>query len=571
MKKDSYRFTRKELAELDARLALCARSQNPLLLCLGVALWRIRDSEGYQKLGYPSFAAYVRQRAQRSETAARDLALLARRLDRLPALREAFRRSAITLTVAQALAAVATPEDDAWMAAFAPRSTVRQVRAAMRAWKSAAGPSDFDDDDDPPCVIRRSASSAEKMMFLGSVMRLEHAGGRSLKGNALIEAVCAEVEFFLLGKVPEPVKGFDDDAHALKIIAREESLAARDAAERRAEPSLPPVPVIEVAPEPEIPTDIVELDVFIHDVCAVLAGLELEIGRLAKDIVEDGGWKRLGFGSRQQYAAERAGMCLRTFESRRRLGRAAEEMPSVAKAVQARQIGLTVATMITHVADPKTAPEWVALSQRRTVKHLREDVEAARAHDVKRPPTAEELEATFALRRRAAGLVDPEASRQMSAASLTRENAEVVIPCTQSWRDRWYEVENMWRAAGSPYHSFLLFCVVCIWRSHPIEDIELAYLDVYLRDGWQCTSPVCTSRNVTPHHPHRRSQGGTDERHNVTSDCLVCHLVLIHTLCTLYVSGRAPDDLTWTIGPAETGMVVKGREVIRAPGRAKAA
>jgi hypothetical protein len=54
------------------------------------------------------------------------------------------------------------------------------------------------------------------------------------------------------------------------------------------------------------------------------------------------------------------------------------------------------------------------------------------------------------------------------------------------------------------------------------------YADVYVRDRWRCRSPVCGSRNVTPHHVVFRSHGGGEERANLVSLCDRCHLELVH-------------------------------------------
>ena len=76
---------------------------------------------------------------------------------------------------------------------------------------------------------------------------------------------------------------------------------------------------------------------------------------------------------------------------------------------------------------------------------------------------------------------------------------------------------------------------------------------------------------MTPHHQSGRRADGTDPDDGVTSGCWACHLNLIHILSSLYVTGRAPNQLTWTIGPAEARFVVEGREVIRLPRSANAA
>jgi hypothetical protein len=54
------------------------------------------------------------------------------------------------------------------------------------------------------------------------------------------------------------------------------------------------------------------------------------------------------------------------------------------------------------------------------------------------------------------------------------------------------------------------------------------YFAVYRRDVFRCSSPVCTRRDVTPHHLRFRAWGGGDEDENVASLCVWCHLRGVH-------------------------------------------
>jgi len=65
-------------------------------------------------------------------------------------------------------------------------------------------------------------------------------------------------------------------------------------------------------------------------------------------------------------------------------------------------------------------------------------------------------------------------------------------------------------------------------------------------------------RDVTAHHVVYRSQGGGDERENLTAPCAYCHLIAVHG-GLMEVSGTAPDALRWVIGRRPL-VVVVGRE-----------
>jgi len=120
---------------------------------------------------------------------------------------------------------------------------------------------------------------------------------------------------------------------------------------------------------------------------------------------------------------------------------------------------------------------------------------------------------------------------------------------------RW--LERMFRRQGPRGVTFLRYlCVVLIDAWRPRARSELAYAEVYARDGHRCTSPVCSRRDLTPHHVVFRSAGGDDRDENVTSLCVWCHLDGVHG-GRLAVTAPA-DAMTWHIGRARH-TVVEGR------------
>jgi hypothetical protein len=89
-------------------------------------------------------------------------------------------------------------------------------------------------------------------------------------------------------------------------------------------------------------------------------------------------------------------------------------------------------------------------------------------------------------------------------------------------------------SAPASFFGFLCEDFCRIWlpalrRERLTESGELPeYFGVYRRDAFRCASPVCTRRDVTPHHLQFRSRGGGDEDENVTSLCVWCHLHGVH-------------------------------------------
>ena len=120
---------------------------------------------------------------------------------------------------------------------------------------------------------------------------------------------------------------------------------------------------------------------------------------------------------------------------------------------------------------------------------------------------------------------------------------------------RW--LERLFRRHGPPRTSFLRFlCCALIdaWKHALGSSAE--YSEIYARDRYRCTSPVCGRRDVTPHHLKFRARGGDDGADNVASLCVWCHLDGIHGG---RLSARPPaSNITWTLG-RNAHTVVRGR------------
>ncbi len=112
---------------------------------------------------------------------------------------------------------------------------------------------------------------------------------------------------------------------------------------------------------------------------------------------------------------------------------------------------------------------------------------------------------------------------------------------------------------------WLRFCCLSLWKAwrHLLEP-SVAYGHIYIRDRHRCTSPVCTRRDVTPHHLQFRSQGGTDDDDNVASVCVWCHLLGIHsgrTRAQGRIEPSGASQIRWELGGrGEPFLVVEGRE-----------
>jgi hypothetical protein len=133
-------------------------------------------------------------------------------------------------------------------------------------------------------------------------------------------------------------------------------------------------------------------------------------------------------------------------------------------------------------------------------------------------------------------------------------------------RTWWHSLEmsaRRWLPRGMSWVKYL--CLV-FWKAwgHMLG-VNVAWGQVYLRDRCRCSSPVCSRRDVTPHHLRFRSAGGGDEDENIASLCTWCHLFGVHG-GRIRATGSA-GHIVWELGSREQPCVrVVGRERMAAVG-----
>jgi hypothetical protein len=80
---------------------------------------------------------------------------------------------------------------------------------------------------------------------------------------------------------------------------------------------------------------------------------------------------------------------------------------------------------------------------------------------------------------------------------------------------------------------------------------------VFVRDGWRCAAPGCSSRrNLEVHHVVYRSHGGSDDGWNLVTLCRFHHQRGEHG-GLLSVRGRAPTGLTWRLGRSDVATLYR--------------
>jgi len=315
-------------------------------------------------------------------------------------------------------------------------------------------------------------------------------------------------------------------------------------------------------------------------------------------------------------ARERLGVSLSSLKAKRILAARAGRVPELANALASGRIGYEAAYLLSRVVTPSTVEDWLGRAEQRTVKHLREEVEAAelmirmgRGRD-QRPLDEQTLEAVFELERsivsgdfwegRAGDSPAGDCARAMAGAEGQMSGAVSARGSAKAQRDRRRfgrvtfamdreredarvlsraragvragEHAGLSRAgelSALPERKLWSDLAAGVATRRLTESgAEPEYFEVYRRDRFRCASPVCARRDVTPHHLVFRSHGGGDEDENVASLCVWCHLHGVHEGRIL--AEPPASRIHWRIGRGGT-LEVDGRTLVSRRGAERGA
>ena len=594
----------KSLERLDSELARLARSSGMLRVTLGDGLEALARGGGHHELGFATVEGYALERCERSARWVQESRWLSRRLAELQGVRRAVARGEISYSMAQVLAKAAdTKDEDEWLLAARQR-TVRAMRelvkerAAEAARRAETGQLSAVDamGDEERVTLTVTVDREDAWLFEAARMMVKRVAGGTLEET--MEALLGEGTTSLLSGVERAdIVPFDEatDEDEPQRAWERELARYREEAEVHCEGRLDTRNDVE-SEGAEVDWDggTEQIDSELRRVAAELARRDLLLGEVAEAFWSRDGWRRLGYGTAAQYARERLGMSLSSVKAKRALARRARSMPRLRKAVNGRELGFEAARLVAAVASRETADAWVTRARERTVKHLREEVDAAEMlgrlgiEPGRRPPDEATMAELGAIERRvvsgavfgtdcaadaagreqdAAGATGREEQGQLSAGALARAERDarersrgrvtLKVRVATGIRRYYRWLERMFQRRGPRGVTFVRYlCVALIDPWRPKAQPEFAYADVYERDGHRCTSPVCTRQDLTPHHLVFRSAGGDDTADNLTSLCVWCHLDGVHG-GTLTVTPPA-SAMMWQVGRTPH-TVVEGR------------
>jgi hypothetical protein len=451
----------------------------PVLGELAVALLKGR---AYEPLGCRSLGDWSRERIGVGARTVREWARVASALAKLPRLRGAVLAGEVPWTVARKLVAHVTPENEEACLETVRGRTVRAVEALLRAaWpRERSAPS-----EEQRVAVRVPCSLEVSTKWVAALELARRVAGENLPTWECAEAIAAECASTV----------------ATVESGRPAARQRRRAPEAEDEPGLracvwphlrwrnadakenDPLQRLTQGLEKSSPK---QLDRRFRRAIAFLQEVDLELGRLLKQVVDRKLYRELGFESFEQYVIERLDLSPRTARRLVRLSRAEHTAPAVASAFREGRISLLQAEVLLRGGS-------VGRAQRVTLLRLEDDVPERRV-EFRAPREVAEL---FVALARSVGL---EAMLDHAIAT--------------------------WLQAGSVFRDYADF----------------------RRDGFRCTVPACSARrNLHSHHIRFRSAGGPDVAWNRTTLCAYHHERGVHA-GTIAIRGRAPDELTYELG-----------------------
>ena len=557
---------------LDRCLRDLAREEARSRLRLGRLLAEFGRRGAMTKLGFVRMSNYSRERLGISGSDAEVTARVARRLEELPVLREAFLAGALSWTKVRILSAVAREDTEARWLELAATRTVRELEELVAAESTTAAADvtaareddDVEVDGEPRARFRIQAPAWAWLLFRRVVelaQKMAGEGGMPVWKSA--EAICAEG----LGAGRE---AFVDDVDVEMMW-----LASRRGATRRG-PSWKPRVVVEapevdlvallpevarwlgvaeealrkLLPEPadddlEDGTTPVALDRRLRSAAASIRTIDVRMGRALRHVSERRLYRELGFYDFEDYVTERLGIGLRKARSLVALDRVAAETPALGAAYDDGRVSWVRAVTLLPILRDGQGNEaaWVERAQRVMVRRLADEVSWALERKVSEglpvvspPPLDARLE-PVQMRVNGEETVADQTIEFWGPASVVAMLERLTIAWSEPGEPRWRGLVR------------LLATVARQWTAEARENgIPWKERRILERDGYRCIVPGCSSRrNLQVHHIIFRSAGGGDEDWNRGALCAGHHHQCVHRF-NIVASGRAPDAIEWVFG-----------------------
>jgi hypothetical protein len=450
----------------------------------------------YERLGFRCLGDWSQERLGVGARSVRGWARVWRALVDLPVLRAAVTSGQVGWTVAERIVGLATPENERACLETVRDRTVRAVEAIVRAVRRAeegdaeGGADDgqaTDEEGEEQVQVRIACDARVAAKWAAALELARRMAGEELPTWEAAEAIAAEAAAAAGGAphVGGPVRR-SPSRERCNPDDRESGLCSLRWPHLRWAPpeGRPPARLPEAAELEEAAPR--RLDRRLRRAIRFLQRVDLEIGRILRQILDRRLHRELGFRDFDQYVRERLDLSPRTARRLVRIARAEWTAPELAIAFREGRITLLQAEAVLAGAGR------VADARRVTLRKLREALP---------PPVAFWAPADVA---------------RLFLGLAARWGLEALLD----------HAIATWLRAGGRFRDY--------------ADFE--------RDGWRCTVPACSARrNLQSHHIVFRSAGGPDVAWNRTSLCAWHHQRGVHG-GLVRIRGRAPDALAFSLG-----------------------
>jgi hypothetical protein len=256
---------------------------------------------------------------------------------------------------------------------------------------------------------------------------------------------------------------------------------------------------------------------------------------------------------------------LSSIKAKRWLVKRLAEHGFLADAVERGELGYEAARLVAQVSTRATVEAWVMRATERTLRHLREEIDAAELlarwseSAAALPPSEAELRQVEDLERVVvtSQISAPPASSPPAGTPPATVTLHLRVSASTALDFRhWEAIYLRHRGAALRRTTFLRFACELFMDTWRPRRADVQYAHIYERDRHRCQSPCCSRRDVTPHHLRFRAHGGDDADENLISLCTWCHLAGIHGG---QISATPPaPHIRWAFGRS-AHTVVEGR------------
>jgi hypothetical protein len=582
-------------SKLDGNLKNVAKAQAVIERQMGRRLARLRDRDGFIKLGFVRLGDYAAERLELGCRSAQEMARVGAALEGLPALRRASDEGRVSSSKVRELVRFVTLETEAEWVERAEALTVRGLRQEIKSLAQEGVGPDWEislDTEDATAELRFEAPawfSAKWETALDLFRKIE--GREDLPAGAAAEAFAAEWQS---GAESSDLNETESPGSPEEACLEWKDTAVRDCLDRaavrnRMEQSVeecfkrwaylddkgrPALPAWLEAYNGELSDDPFVLDEELRSLEFARRELDGMAGRMLLTMARIGLFRPMGFVDIGHYARERLGMAPSTARRLKWIERWMFELPEVRKAYYAGEIGLARVGPLLRVNRARHMAAWVERAKGVTVRRLEQEVQlvlrrAALVESGLLPRSPGENlyevlpEGTDLVRSMSAldEIAKKGPGETATGCETTAKSCEptVTIRCTME-----IEAKEFWQ--GCVDHCRALFgrnlleweCadrfIDSFFAAHERED-PLRYAlnhKTFERDGWRCQVPCCHRRgSLNSHHKDWKSHCGPDELDNLTAVCTMHHPALHEGF--IEVEGTAPNALTWRLGVRENG------------------